>query len=188
MRRGGLNIPTFMQIPPCKLMARLIDQSMAANLTACTYTTLKVADNESEHNEYGIWKADVVSPKCSLALMKISTTMSKDSIGQRTIPMWTTSARSHRLSLSARCGANNNMWIWAVCCRHYRLERLLLLIVAVDYRCRFFCYWLLPRRLFVLSTFTVDLCRRVFALLERRNLMLPSKWGWSSAVWIMDTV
>ena len=138
MRRGGLNIPTFMQIPPCKLMARLIDQSMAANLAACTYTTLKVADNESEHNEYGIWKADVVSPKCSLALMKISTTMSKDSIGQRTIPMWTTSARSHRLSLSARCGANNNMWIWAVCCRHYRLERLLLLIVAVDYRCRFF--------------------------------------------------
>ena len=76
-----------MQIPPCKLMARLINQPMAANLTARTYTMLNIADNEREirNKEYGM--QTLYRRKCSLALVKISTAMSIDSIMQRTIQL-----------------------------------------------------------------------------------------------------
>ena len=68
-------------------MARLINQPMAANLTARTYTKLNIADNEREirNKEYGM--QTLCRRKCSLALVKISTAMSIDSIMQRTIQL-----------------------------------------------------------------------------------------------------
>ena len=99
-----------MQIPPCKLMARLINQPMAANLTARTYTKLNIADNEREirNKEYGM--QTLCRRKCSLALVKISTAMSMDSIMQ--LPT---------------CFAVN----------HY--YRLLLSTFAVDFCCQLLC-------------------------------------------------
>ena len=60
---------------------------MAANLTARTYTKLNIADNEREirNKEYGM--QTLCRRKCSLALVKISTAMSIDSIMQRTIQL-----------------------------------------------------------------------------------------------------
>ena len=60
---------------------------MAANLTARTYTKLNIADNEREirNKEYGM--QTLYRRKCSLALVKISTAMSIDSIMQRTIQL-----------------------------------------------------------------------------------------------------
>jgi len=104
-------------------MARLINQPMAANLTARTYTKLNIADNEREirNKEYGM--QTLYRRKCSLALVKISTAMSIDSIMQRTIQLLLSIvAVDHCCRLLFCCGP-----LLDFSCR------LLLLICAVDF-------------------------------------------------------